>query len=134
MLGVVGQQCGVRLFARGLRYKATTDSSPVFSIWIACVTEGSATGDGKEENKRERPLALLLNVASHAGVLRGARFSSPPPPPTNACSTENNIPFPLFYLRGKWPINSCFSVSCRSSNYQFTLQSRSTFQNLESTM
>ena len=27
--------------------------------------------------------------------------------PTNACSTENNIPFPLFYLRGKWPINSC---------------------------
>ena len=24
--------------------------------------------------------------------------------PTNACSTENNIPFPLFYLQGKWPI------------------------------
>ena len=31
-------------------------------------------------------------VASHAGVLRGARFSSFP---TNACSTENNTPFPL---------------------------------------
>ena len=36
-------------------------------------------------------------IASHAGVFRGARFSSLP---TNACSTENNIPFPLFYLRG----------------------------------
>ena len=30
-------------------------------------------------------------VASHAGVFRGARFSSLP---TNACSTEDNIPFP----------------------------------------
>ena len=37
-------------------------------------------------------------VASHAGLFRRARFSSLP---TNACSTENNIPFPLFYLRGK---------------------------------
>ena len=39
-----------------------------------------------------------LEVGSHAGVFRGARFSSLP---TNACSTENNIPFPLFCLRGK---------------------------------
>ena len=38
------------------------------------------------------------SLASHAGVFRGARFSSLP---TNACSTENNIPFSLFYLRGK---------------------------------
>ena len=30
-------------------------------------------------------------VASYAGVFRGARFSSLP---TNACSTEDNIPFP----------------------------------------
>ena len=30
-------------------------------------------------------------VASHAGLFRGARISSLP---TNACSTENNIPFP----------------------------------------
>ena len=37
-------------------------------------------------------------VASHANVFKGARFSSLP---TKACSTENNIPFPLFYLRGK---------------------------------
>ena len=29
-------------------------------------------------------------VASYAGVFRGARFSSLP---TNACSTEDNIPF-----------------------------------------
>ena len=37
-------------------------------------------------------------VASHVDVFRRARFSSLP---TNSCSTENNIPFPLFYLRGK---------------------------------
>ena len=30
-------------------------------------------------------------LASHAGVFSGARFSSLP---TNACSTEDNIPFP----------------------------------------
>ena len=30
-------------------------------------------------------------IASHAGVFRGARISSLP---TNACSTEDNIPFP----------------------------------------
>ena len=44
-----------------------------------------------------------LHIASHAAVFRGARISSLP---TNACSTENNIIFSLFYLRGKWPINS----------------------------
>ena len=37
-------------------------------------------------------------VASHAIVFKGARFSFLP---TKACSTEKNIPFPLFYLRGK---------------------------------
>ena len=36
-------------------------------------------------------LAVCINIASHAGVFRGARFSSLP---TNACSTEDNIPFP----------------------------------------
>ena len=36
--------------------------------------------------------ALAKNhLASHAGVFRGARFSSLP---TNACSIEDNIPFP----------------------------------------
>ena len=49
-----------------------------------------------------------LQLASHAGVFRGARFSFLP---TNACSTENNIPFPLFYLRDKWPISSC-AIKC----------------------
>ena len=39
-----------------------------------------------------------MSLASHAGVFRGARISSLP---TNACSTENNIPFSLFYLRGR---------------------------------
>ena len=38
------------------------------------------------------------DVASHAGVLRGASFSFLP---TNAYSTGNNIPSLLFYLRGK---------------------------------
>ena len=37
------------------------------------------------------------DVASHAGVFRGARISSLP---TNACSTEDNIPFPLLHSRG----------------------------------
>ena len=31
-------------------------------------------------------------LALHASVFRGARMSSLP---TNACSTENNIPFPI---------------------------------------
>ena len=35
------------------------------------------------------PAKLL--IASHAGVFRGARFSSLP---TNTCSAEDNIPFP----------------------------------------
>ena len=26
--------------------------------------------------------------------------------------SENNIPFPLFYLRGKWSINSCATKCC----------------------
>ena len=33
----------------------------------------------------------VCTVASHAGVLKGARISSLP---TNPCSTKNNIPFP----------------------------------------
>ena len=60
-------------------------------------------------------------VASYAGDFRGARFSSLP---TDACSTENNIPFPSFYLRGKWTINSC-AIKCwqatRDSNMTLEL-------------
>ena len=33
---------------------------------------------------------VTKTIASHAGVFRGARISSLP---TNACSTEDNIPF-----------------------------------------
>ena len=36
-------------------------------------------------------LPSLHDLASHAGVFWGARISSLP---TNACSTEDNIPFP----------------------------------------
>ena len=43
-------------------------------------------------------LTASFQVASHAGDFRGARISSLP---TNACSTEDNIPFPLLYSRGK---------------------------------
>ena len=38
------------------------------------------------------------SLASHAGVFWGARFSSLR---TNSYSTEDNFPFPLFYLSGK---------------------------------
>ena len=129
-----------------------------------------------------------MGLASHAGVFRGARFSSIP---TNACSTENKRSFPIvlfawqvtnqqlcnkvcgrakryfnvtlelpfsFFLSSakvmqcmeysKIYSNPFFaalhltftrsenfpSVSYRSSNYQITSRSRSTFQNLESTM
>ena len=47
-------------------------------------------------------------VASHANIFKGACFSSLP---TNTCSTENNIPFPLFYLHGRWLIIS-FEINC----------------------
>ena len=48
-------------------------------------------------------------LASHARVFRGSRFSFLP---TNACSTENNIPFPLFYLCGKWPVKRLCEIKC----------------------
>ena len=35
--------------------------------------------------------SATFKLASHAGIFRGARISSLP---TNACSTEDNIPFP----------------------------------------
>ena len=44
-------------------------------------------------------------VASHAGVFRGARFSSLP---TNACSTEGNIPFP--YLANQMLLSKFWKV------------------------
>ena len=36
--------------------RPVSDSSPVVSIWIAHVTEGSAWSDGNDENERERRL------------------------------------------------------------------------------
>ena len=50
---------------------------------------------------------LMPAIAPHAGPFRGARIWSLPSLPANACSTENNIPFPFFYSRGTWPNNSC---------------------------
>ena len=43
---------------------------------------------------------LMPAIAPHAGPFRGARIWSLPSLPANACSTENNIPFPFFYSRG----------------------------------
>ena len=50
----------------------------------------------------------MENVASHADVFWVACISSLP---INACLTENNIPFPLFYSHGQWPINT-FEIKC----------------------
>ena len=47
------------------------------------------------------------NLASYAGVFSEPHFSSLP---TNVCSNED-ISFPLFYLRGKWPTNIC-EINC----------------------
>ena len=57
-----------------------------------------------QRQKRE----VIAILAPSAGVFRGARFSFLP---INAWSTENNIPFPLFYLHGKGPIES-FEIKC----------------------
>ena len=80
--GVQLQEFGISLMI-GIRYPQYGIQNPKLS-WI--------------------PLHCAILLASHAGVFRGSCFSSLP---TNTWSTENNIPFPLFYLRGKWPINSC---------------------------
>ena len=40
-----------------------------------------------------------LVLASHADGIRGVVFPAPPPP-TNSCLPETNIPFPLFYPHG----------------------------------
>ena len=42
-------------------------------------------------------------VTFHTGGVRAACISSLP---KSACSTANNIPFPLFYSHGMWPMNS----------------------------
>jgi len=47
-------------------------------------------------SKLQYPPGKLL--ASYAGDFRGVRISSLP---TNACSTQNNIPFPLLHSFGK---------------------------------
>ena len=54
----------------------------------------------------QKPEITLLGAASQAGVFREARFSSLP---TNACSTEDNIPFPCLanhiVLSKFWKVN-----------------------------
>ena len=63
---------------------------------------------GAYVKKEWKEFITAVQIASHSGVFRGARISSLP---TNACSTEDNIPFPLLYSPGKWPINS-FEIKC----------------------
>ena len=45
----------------------------------------------RKQGSTEKQPAVRTLLASYAGVFRGARISSLP---TNACSTEDNIPFP----------------------------------------
>ena len=52
---------------------------------------------GHAWRKMQNFQAAQSALPSHACVFRGSRFSSLP---ANACSTESNIPFPLFYLCG----------------------------------
>ena len=61
------------------------------------------------KNFEWKKIPSLIPITSLAcRCFRGARFSSLH---TNSCSTEDKIPFPLFYLSGKWPINSC-EIKC----------------------
>ena len=46
---------------------------------------------GAQVGAQNKDFGAVSQIASHAGVFRRARISSLP---TNACSTENNIPFP----------------------------------------
>ena len=74
----------------------------ITQIWVVtCIVISIEFHEGCRGRVLER---TCLPLASHAGVFRGARVSSLP---TNTCSTENKIPFPLFYLCGMWPINKC---------------------------
>ena len=60
----------------------------------------------------------LKQLASHAGVFRGAHFLSLP---TNACSTEDNIPFPCLanhiVLSKFWKVDLDRKVICNYSIY-----------------
>ena len=68
----------------------------------------SDTAPRKNISRNNDLLQAVKCELSETACFPRRRFSSLP---TNACSTENNIPFPLFYLRGKWPINSC-AIKC----------------------
>ena len=46
---------------------------------------------GAQVGAQNKDFGAVSQIASHASVFRGARISSLP---TNAWSTENNIPFP----------------------------------------
>ena len=87
-----------------------------FTKCVTCAQWSSAIKTVPEEKLREAQCSEPVKsrcsaedfLASHAGVFRGAHILSVP---RNACSTENNIPLPLFYSHGKWPINH-FEIKC----------------------
>ena len=94
--GILG--FGIRNTAPGIR-NPTKDWNLKSSTW-----NPESTTWNPETKLSSIPLHGAILLASLAGIFRGALFSFLP---TNTWSTENNIPFPLFYLRGKWPISSC---------------------------
>ena len=53
--------------------------------------EGSRWSRAKQRQRNVQEKCAARTLASHASVFRGTRFSSLP---KNACSTEDNIPFP----------------------------------------
>ena len=85
--------------------------SDVSSEWNFCARSSDVISQGNSSVVAKYRLFSWAGsvLASHTGVFRGARLSSLP---TNACSTENNISFPLFYLHGKWPAINSREMKC----------------------
>ena len=66
----------------GVKTKESCDVLPKYKI----------NGEkASKESKKPDSFLFSADLASHAGVFKGARFSSLP---TNACSTEDNFRFP----------------------------------------
>ena len=68
--------------------------------------EVSRCSRAKQRQRNVQEKCAARTLASHAGVFRGARFSSLS---KNACSTEDNIPFPSlanhFVLSEFWEVD-----------------------------
>ena len=82
----------------GIRIGWTEPSNWRYFFAFSVFSGKSSKREGSEGVRHARRGKAL---ASHAGVFGGARLSSLP---TNACSTENNIPFPNLAIHTVlWP-------------------------------